>query len=150
MHVVREVTDQLTWIGANDHRLTLFENIHPIPEGVSYNSYVLTGEKTVLFDTVDWDACRQMLENLEYVLDGRDLDYIVVNHWEPDHAASLQEVITKYPNAQIIGNTKGFQLAEQFGFQIDEDKKIVVNEGDVIDVGDHKLTFFVHADGALA
>lgn len=141
MHVVREVTDGLYWIGANDHRLALFENIHPIPEGVSYNSYVALGEKTILFDTVDWDACRQMLENLKYVLDGRDLDYIVINHWEPDHAASLQEVMIEYPNAKIIGNLKGFQLAEQFGFHIDEEKKIVVNEGDVLNVGDHQLTF---------
>lgn len=141
MHVVREVTDGLYWIGANDHRLTLFENIHPIPEGVSYNSYVSLGEKTILFDTVDWDACRQMLENLEYVLDGRDLDYIVVNHWEPDHAASLQEVLDRYPDAKVIGNLKGFQLAEQFGFHIDESRKITVNEGDVIEAGDHKLTF---------
>ncbi len=123
MHVVREVTDGLYWIGANDHRLTLFENIHPIPEGVSYNSYVSLGEKTILFDTVDWDACRQMLENLEYVLDGRDLDYIIVNHWEPDHAASLQEVLDRYPDAKVIGNLKGFQLAEQFGFHIDERRR---------------------------
>lgn len=141
MHVVREVTDGLYWIGANDHRLTMFENIHPIPEGVSYNSYVSLGEKTILFDTVDWDACRQMLENLEYVLDGRDLDYIIVNHWEPDHAASLQEVLERYPDAKVIGNLKGFQLAEQFGFHIDESRKITVNEGDVIEAGDHKLTF---------
>lgn len=141
MHIVREVTDGLYWIGANDHRLTLFENIHPIPEGVSYNSYIALGEKTILFDTVDWDACRQMLENLKYVLDGRDLDYIVINHWEPDHAASLQEVLIEYPNAKIIGNLKGFQLAEQFGFHIDEEKKIIVNEGDVIDAGNHQLTF---------
>ncbi len=141
MHIVREVTEGLYWIGANDHRLTLFENIHPIPEGVSYNSYIALGEKTILFDTVDWDACRQMLENLKYVLDGRDLDYIVINHWEPDHAASLQEVLIEYPNAKIIGNLKGFQLAEQFGFHIDEEKKIIVNEGDVIDAGNHQLTF---------
>ena len=141
MHIVREVTDHLYWIGVNDHRLALFENIHPIPEGVSYNSYLLKGEKNVLFDTVDWEACRQMMENIEYVLDGEDLDYIVINHWEPDHAASLQVVLEAYPNAKIIGNQKGFQLAEQFGFKIDEDKKIVVNEGDVVEVGDHSLTF---------
>ena len=87
MYNVREITDGLYWIGANDHRLALFENIHPIPEGVSYNAYVLLDKQTVLFDTVDWDACRQMMENLEHLLAGRDLDVVVVDHWEPDHAA---------------------------------------------------------------
>ncbi len=84
MHSVRKVTDDLFWIGGNDHRLTLFENIHPIPKGVSYNAYVLLDEKTVLFDTADWDICRLFLENLEHVLAGRPLDYIVINHMEPD------------------------------------------------------------------
>ena len=101
MHIVRKVTDNLYWIGANDHRLTLFENIHPIPEGVSYNSYLLLDQKTVMFDTVDWDGCRQMMENLEYVLDGRELDTVVVNHWEPDHAASLQGVLNRYPKKAL-------------------------------------------------
>ena len=85
MYCYRKVTDDLYWIGANDHRLELFENVHPIPRGVSYNSYVLLDEKTVLFDTVDWSACRQFLENLQEVLDGRPLDYMVINHMEPDH-----------------------------------------------------------------
>ena len=74
MYCVRNVTEDLYWIGANDHRLSLFENIHPIPEGVSYNAYVLMDEKTVLFDTIDWSSCRQFLENLEHVLNGRPLD----------------------------------------------------------------------------
>lgn len=80
MHCVRKVTDNLFWVGANDHRLTLFENCFPIPRGVSYNAYVLLDEKTVLFDTVDWSGCRQLLENLDYVLKDRPLDYLVVNH----------------------------------------------------------------------
>ena len=89
MYNVRKVTEDLYWIGANDHRLALFENIHPIPRGVSYNSYLLLDEKTVLFDTIDWSSGRQFLENIEGVLDGRSLDYMVINHVEPDHAASI-------------------------------------------------------------
>lgn len=141
MHIVREVTEKLYWIGANDHRLTLFENIHPIPHGVSYNAYVLLDEQTVLFDTVDWDACRQMLENLEYVLAGRDLDVIVVNHWEPDHAASLQEVLLRYPHARLISTQKGFMLMEQFGFSAEGHEKQEVKEGDTVCFGGHTVTF---------
>ena len=80
MHSVRKVTDDLYWVGANDHRLTLFENIHPIPQGVSYNAYLLKDEQTVLFDTVDWSACRQLLENLDYLLGDRQLDVLLINH----------------------------------------------------------------------
>ena len=141
MHIVREVTDNLYWIGANDHRLTLFENIHPIPEGVSYNAYVLLDKKTVLFDTVDWDACRQMMENLTYVLGGRTLDYVVVDHWEPDHAASLQVVLNAYPKAKIISTHKGYMLMDQFGFVADGHEKIEVKEGDTTCFGDHTVTY---------
>lgn len=141
MHIVRKVTDNLYWIGANDHRLTLFENIHPIPEGVSYNAYVLLDQKTVLFDTVDWDACRQMMENLEYVLHGRDLDAVVVDHWEPDHAASLQVVLDRYPNAEVISSEKGFMLAEQFGFTLEGHTRTIVKEGDTTCFGEHTVTY---------
>ena len=141
MHIVRKVTDNLYWIGANDHRLTLFENIHPIPEGVSYNSYLLLDQKTVMFDTVDWDGCRQMMENLEYVLDGRELDTVVVNHWEPDHAASLQVVLNRYPKAEIISTEKGFMLMKQFGFHADGHKTITVKEGDQTCFGEHTVTY---------
>ena len=79
MHCVRKVTDDLYWVGANDKRLNLFENIHPIPRGTSYNSYLLMDEQTVLFDTADWSVCRQFLDNIEYVLDGNKLDYMVIN-----------------------------------------------------------------------
>jgi len=92
MNGVRKVTEDLYWVGVNDKRIELFENIHPIPEGVSYNAYLLLDEKTVLFDTVDWSGCRVFLENIAAVLDGRKLDYLVVNHMEPDHAASLEEI----------------------------------------------------------
>ena len=83
MHCVRTVTENLYWVGANDHRLALFENIHPIPKGVSYNAYLLLDEKSVLFDTVDWSACRQLLENLEYLLNGTPLDLSLIHISEP-------------------------------------------------------------------
>ena len=141
MHIVRKVTDNLYRIGANEHRLTLFENINPIPEGVSYNSYLLLDRKTVMFDTVDWDGCRQMMENLEYVLDGRELDTVVVNHWEPDHAASLQVVLNRYPKAEILSTEKGFMLMKQFGFHADGHKTITVKEGDKTCFGEHTVTY---------
>lgn len=140
MYCVRNVTEDLYWVGANDRRLTLFENIHPIPRGVSYNSYLLLDEKTVLFDTVDWSACRQFLENVEYVLDGRDLDYLLINHMEPDHGASIEEVLLRYPNCQIISTEKAFLFMRQFGFQIDG-RTVEVREGDTFSFGKHEVTF---------
>ncbi|WP_053942973.1 FprA family A-type flavoprotein [Kallipyga gabonensis] len=139
MHNVRQVVDDLYWIGYNDHRTHLFESIHPIPEGVSYNSYVLLDEKTALFDTVEWDFCREFLENLEYVLDGRPLDYIVINHWEPDHAASLQEVLLRHPESEVISTEKGFYFMTQFGFKAD--KRITVDSGDTLSTGKHQFAF---------
>ncbi|MGL4277153.1 MAG: hypothetical protein ACRCS2_07930, partial [Morganella morganii] len=104
MYCVRNVTEDLYWVGANDHRLALFENAYPIPRGVSYNAYLLLDQKTVLFDTVDWSACRQLLENMEYLLAGRPLDYLVINHLEPDHAASIEEILIRWPGVTIISN----------------------------------------------
>ena len=121
MHCVRKVTDDLYWVGANERRLALFENIHPIPEGVSYNAYLLMDEKTVLFDTVDWAVCRQFLENIEYVLAGRPLDYLVINHLEPDHAACIDEILIRYPETVVISNEKAFLLMRQFGFKVEHE-----------------------------
>lgn len=140
MHCVRKVTEDLYWVGANDHRLNLFENIHPISRGVSYNSYLLVDKKTVLFDTVDWSVCRQFLENIEAVLGGRNLDYLVVNHMEPDHAASLEEILLRYPKVKVISTEKAFMLMHQFGFDV-EDRKEVVKEGDEKSFGKHVVTF---------
>ena len=140
MHCVRKVTEDLYWVGANDHRLNLFENIHPISRGVSYNSYLLMDKKTVLFDTVDWSVCRQFLENIEAVLGGRNLDYLVVNHMEPDHAASLEEILLRYPKVKVISTEKAFMLMHQFGFDV-EDRKEVVKEGDEKSFGKHIVTF---------
>lgn len=140
MYCIRNVTEDLFWIGANDHRLALFENAHPIPNGVSYNSYVLLDEKTVLFDTVDWSVCRQFLENLEHVLNGRPLDYIVVNHFEPDHGASLEEVILRHPEAVIICSTKAVNIIKQFNIAVNGNFD-TVKEGDTRCFGKHTVAF---------
>lgn len=140
MSSVRNVTEDLYWVGVNDKRLHLFENIHPIPRGVSYNSYVLLDEKTVLFDTVDWSGCREFLKNVKEVLAGRDLDYLLINHMEPDHAASMEEVLLRYPNCQVISNEKAFMFMRQFGFDL-EGRKIEVKEGDTFSFGRHTVTF---------
>ncbi|MGN0464968.1 MAG: FprA family A-type flavoprotein [Lachnospiraceae bacterium] len=140
MHCVRKVTEDLYWIGGNDHRLALFENIHPIPRGVSYNSYLLMDEKTVLFDTVDWSIARQFIENIEYVLGGRTLDYMVINHMEPDHGASLEQVMLRYPDVKIITTEKAAMFMRQFGFAVDGKLEIVA-EGDTKSFGSHVVTF---------
>lgn len=141
MHNVREITEDLYWVGGNDRRLALFENIHPIPKGVSYNSYVLLDKKTVLFDTVDWSIGRQFFENLEYVLNGRELDYMVINHMEPDHAASIEEVTLRYPKVTIISTEKAFYLMRQFGFKLEGIKTEEVKEGDTKKFGKHEVLF---------
>jgi len=140
MFCVRKVTEDLYWVGGNDRRLALFENIHPISRGVSYNSYLLLDKKTVLFDTVDWSICRQFLENIQAVLNGRPLDYLVINHMEPDHGAAIEEIILRYPDVKIISTEKSFLLMRQFGFEIDGRMEEVV-EGDIKSFGKHEVTF---------
>ena len=140
MYCIRKVTDDLYWVGANEHRLALFENIHPIPRGVSYNSYLLLDKQTALFDTVDWAVCRQFLDNVEKALGGRDLDYLVINHMEPDHAASIEEVLLRYPKATVISTEKAFTMMRQFGFHIDG-RIEEVKEGDTKSFGKHVVAF---------
>ena len=139
MHNVREVTKDLYWVGGNDRRLALFENIHPIPEGISYNSYLLLDEKTVLLDTVDWSICNIFIENIQHVLGDRHLDYMVINHIEPDHAGCIGEIIVRYPDVKIIGNKKTFTFMEQFGFKVNN--AIEVKDGDKISFGQHEFVF---------
>ncbi len=141
MYCVRNITEDLYWVGANDHRTYLFENIHPIPRGVSYNSYLLLDESTVLFDTVDWSVSRQLIENMHHVLDGRDLDYLLINHMEPDHAATIEEVLIRWPGCKVISTEKAFMLMRQFGFSVDEHEQIIVKEGDTYTFGKHTVTF---------
>ncbi|MBU3179761.1 FprA family A-type flavoprotein [Clostridium psychrophilum] len=140
MYCVRKITEDLYWVGGSDRRLALFENIHPIPRGVSYNSYLLMDEKTVLFDTVDWSICRQFIENIKSVLKGKTLDYLVINHMEPDHAACIEEIILRYPDVKIICTKKASMLMHQFEFNV-EGEVIEVKEGDNMSFGKHNLTF---------
>jgi flavorubredoxin len=140
MDCVRKVADNLYWVGANDHRLALFENIHPLTCGISYNSYLLLDEKTVLFDTADWSVGRQFLENVTAVLAGKPLDYLVINHVEPDHAASVGEVLRHWPQAKVITSPKAAQLLAQFGFSVPAGID-TVHEGDKRCFGQHTVTF---------
>lgn len=141
MYNARKVTDELIWVGASDRRLALFENIFPIPRGVSYNAYVLLDEKTVLLDTVDAGAGGQFFENVEYSLGERTLDYLVINHMEPDHCAMLGDIVRRYPNVKIVGNTKTFVMMKQFFGREFGERAIVVKEGDTLNTGKHTLRF---------
>ena len=140
MYCYRKVTDDLYWVGANDHRLALFENIHPIYHGVSYNSYLLLDKKTVLFDTADWSVGRQFLENVTAVLNGRPLDYLSINHMEPDHAASLEEILLRWPKVTVITTPKAVLMMHQFGFTVNGTLE-EVKEGDTRNFGRHTVTF---------
>lgn len=141
MYCVKKVTEDLFWVGGNDRRLALFENVYPIPRGVSYNSYVLLDEKTVLFDTVDHSVSSRFFENLEHVLDGRNLDYMIVNHMEPDHAATVGEVVRRYPDVKIVCSAKTVPMMKQF-FDFDVDSRTtVVKEMDTLCTGKHTFAF---------
>lgn len=143
MHCTYDISKDLTWVGVNDRRLALFENVYPIPDGISYNAFILRGEKTVLFDSVDRGAAAQFIENIRHALDGRRLDYVVVSHMEPDHAATLVEVALRYPEARFVVNQKALQMLGQF-FDFDfEARAHVVEEGSTLDIGGHLLTFLM-------
>ena len=141
MYNYRMVTDDLYWVGADEHRLALFENIHPLYHGVSYNAYVLLDEKTVLFDTADWAVGRQFIANVKAVLNGRPLDYLVINHVEPDHAASIEEILLRWPDVKIITTPKAVTLLNQFGFGLDPSAIQEVAEGDTKCFGKHTVAF---------
>ena len=141
MYNVRKVTEDIVWVGASDRRLALFENIFPIPRGVSYNSYVLLDEKTVLLDTVDASVAGQFFENLEHVLDGRKLDYLIVNHMEPDHCAMIGDLVRRYPEVQVVGNAKTFGMMKQFFGTDFAERAVTVKEGDTLATGVHTLHF---------
>lgn len=141
MYCTRKINDDLYWVGGNDRRLALFENMYPISRGVSYNSYILLDEKTVLLDTVDRAINDLFFENIEHVLNGRSLDYVIVNHMEPDHCASLAGLILRYPDIQIVCNAKTLGIIRQF-YNFDADSRaVLVKEGAVLSTGKHTLTF---------
>lgn len=138
---IRSITDDVVYIGASERRTQLFENVYPIPRGVAYNSYILLDEKTVLFDTVDRSVVGQFFENLTYVLGNRTLDYLVVNHMEPDHSSAISEVLVRYPEAKVVCTQAASVILNQF-FDCDiADRVILVGEGDTLNVGAHTLTF---------
>ena len=143
MHCFRKVTNDLYWVGGSDRRLELFENLFPIPRGVSYNSYLLLDEKNVLFDTVDNSIGRQFLDNITALLNGRTLDYLVVNHMEPDHCSMIADLMLRYPDMQIIGNAKTFPMIRQFYALDPEGKTIAVKEGDTFSSGTHTFRFLM-------
>lgn len=143
MYCVKKINKQLFWVGGTDRRLALFENAYPIPKGISYNAYLLLDDKTVLFDTVDRAITEQFFENIEALLRGRTLDYVVVNHMEPDHCATLGEIVLKYPDVKIICNVKTVPIIKQFyNFDIDS-RAIIVKEKDIFSSGSHTFTFFM-------
>ena len=145
MKNIQNITSDLIYLGVSDRKLSLFEAVYPVPEGVSYNSYLLKDEKTVLFDTVDKHCFEQFFENLEAGLDGKNLDYLVINHLEPDHSALIKEVIEKYKNIKIVCSQKAKQMLFQFfDFDFDiENNFVVVKEGGVLSTGKHELTFMM-------
>ncbi len=141
MYCTRKVLDDLIWVGADDRRLPFFEGVYGVPDGVSYNSYLLLDEKTVLFDTVDKAVYGVFLENLAHTLSGRSLDYVVVHHMEPDHAATLELVLSRYPEATVICNAKIKTMIAQY-FPGDFSSRVqLVKEGDSFSSGRHSFTF---------
>ena len=141
MQNIRRINSDLIYVGASDRKLALFENIYPIPRGVSYNSYVLLDEKTVLLDTTDASVAGQFFENVSAALAGRKLDYLVVNHMEPDHCALIEDLVLRYPEVTVVTNAKAAKMIRQF-FTFDLDSRLhIVAEGDTLCTGRHTLAF---------
>ncbi len=140
MHNIFPISEDLFYVGGSDRRLSLFENVYPVPRGVSYNSYLLLDDKTVLFDTVDPSVADLYLENVEAALGGRPLDYLVVHHMEPDHSATFLRLIKTYPAAVIVTSAKAAQMMQNF-FPFGGANVRVVKEGDVLTAGKHSFTF---------
>ena len=137
------ITDSILYVGVDDKTLDLFESQYIIPNGVSYNSYLILDEKVTVMDTVDARATDEWLSNLETALAGRNVDYLVVSHMEPDHAANIKNLIDRYPNIQVVGNAKTFAMIPQF-FDVDiSGRSVVVKEGDTLCLGKHTLQFFM-------
>lgn len=138
----RELTDHVYYVGVDDKTIDLFEGQYVVPNGVSYNSYVILDEKIAVMDTVDARATESWFANLETVLNGKEPDYLVVLHMEPDHAANIEKFLNKYKSAKVVTNPKTFNMIPQFFEGLDlENRKIVVNEGDELSLGEHTLVF---------
>ena len=143
MYCTRKITDAVTWVGGCDRRLSLFENLFPVPSGVAYNSYLILDEKTALLDTVDASISRQFLENVLHTLDSRPLDYLVINHMEPDHCANISELLLRFPGLKIVGNAKTLTFIRQFYDMDLEGRTITVKEKDTLPLGRHTLHFYL-------
>ncbi len=143
MYCVKSITEDAYWIGGSDRRLALFENVFPITRGVSYNAYLVMDEKTVLLDSVDAAISGQFFENLAHVLGEKPLDYVIINHVEPDHCAMLHDIILQYPNVQVVGNARTISMIHQF-FEFDiHDRVVVVKEGETLCTGRHTFSFWM-------
>ena len=143
MYCTRKLTEQAVWVGGSDRRLSLFENLFPVPRGVSYNSYMIVDEKTAVLDTADSAISRQFLENVLHTLNGRDLDYLVINHMEPDHCANIEALVLRFPKMKLVGNAKTFTFLRQFYDLTLDDRMITVKEGDTLSLGSHTLHFYM-------
>lgn len=142
MHNINEISPMIYWIGGSDRRLERFENMFPLPEGVAYNSYIILDEKTAILDTVDSSISALYLENITHALNGRKLDYLIINHMEPDHCANIEEIARRYPEVKIVGNQKTFQFMEQY-YSLDMSSNYYqVKEGDELSLGTHTLRFY--------
>lgn len=143
MYSVQEISPQIFWVGGSDRRLERFENMFPLPNGVAYNSYLIIDEKTALIDTVDSSISALYLENVTHVLNGRQLDYLVVNHMEPDHCANIEEIVRRYPGVRVVGNNKTFQFFGQY-YSLDiSGNCLAVQEGQELSLGSHTLRFYL-------
>lgn len=135
------ITDTIKYVGVNDRKIDLFESQYVVPNGVSYNSYVIMDEKIAVMDSVDKRGTAEWFENLEKVLEGKEPDYLIVNHLEPDHSGNIQNFLEKYPKAQLVSNAKTLSMMPQF-FSIDlGGRSVVVKEGEELSLGKHVLTF---------
>ena len=143
MNKLFNVTDTIKYVGVDDKEMDLFENQYILKNGISYNSYLIDDEKIVIMDTVDKRKTKEWLENLEKTLNGRNPDYLVISHLEPDHSGSIEDVLRKYPEMKIIANEKVFSMLPQFINEKFDDKKVVVKEGEIINTGKHNLQFIM-------
>ena len=140
---MEKVTDRVHYVGVDDKTLDLFESQYVLPNGISYNSYIIHDEKTVIMDAVDKRMVKEWLENVKKDLDRREPDYLVVSHLEPDHSGGIEALIDMYPNMKIIVSQVAGNMIPQFIHRDLKDKLVIVKEGEVIDLGDHKLQFFM-------
>ena len=142
MYCTRKVLDDLIWVGADDRRLACFEGVYGVPDGVSYNSYVMLDEKTAIFDTVDKAVYQTYFENISHALDGRKPDYLVISHMEPDHAYTIEALLAHYPDIKLVCNSKIETMLKNFFRGVDFSGRLhIVKEGDVLELGRHRISF---------